>query len=698
MSEIFFRFCDFIQDLTELVLEEQPLHSTLFVFPTRANQARTVKQAQQRWAFETTDFITMEDMKEMLFFCPAPLLKEEKRRIAFFVSLKPEHRQALKISNYFQSLQTAREFFTLWEEFNEELVKDPIDTEKLNAFDAQLLDWQLKTFDHFTDIRTNYRSFVHSRGFTDRIFTYKPENIRLKGLTPFRRIVFVNQFYYTRLEKRLIDELSARFEIYIYFQLPEKFVDKQDLSVKSFDLPGLKPYNTKKLHIYTAANDFAMITALFGCLNNNKIETIIDDSFIQKPYSAFFSRSRFNLPTSKNFRHTSVFRFFNTAADLLSGIIWESDRENVLLPLQLLRDAVVCTEFFNYFTPDSGQAGLRQKTLDYFENLAEENFKYIFLEKKSGIPDRDKDVTAMLERILLFCRQMGRIKTIQDFIRFIDAADGVVIKKIVTQDELQHSDILDIFYRLLSDFGSLENPVLVANWENFFSTGHYRIKNYLLAGSLVKLFLEYIQKSSIRLLYKKQEPIRLDLSDLQDTRNIYYNSVAVLNVIEGQIPHARRIQFLFSEKQRRLLGLKTWEDVRLWEKYYFYRLVLSTPQVFLFTQQNTEQNIDVSSFIEEIRLSLPKTTMQEISIPDRDYQLIYSRFLQYRNVKPDKNQLSRQEFYALKPDMETIWQNRCVDLIYYAWKDLQNNHFEYYLKHQAGLKEHTDQIKEEFSG
>ncbi|MBN2001444.1 PD-(D/E)XK nuclease family protein, partial [candidate division KSB1 bacterium] len=29
---------------------------------------------------------------------------------------------------------------------------------------------------------------------------------------------------------------------------------------------------------------------------------------------------------------------------------------------------------------------------------------------------------------------------------------------------------------------------------------------------------------------------------------------------------------------------------------------------------------------------------------------------------------------------------------------LQNNHFEYYLKHQAGLKEHTDQIKEEFSG
>ncbi len=695
MSDIQFRFCDFKQDLIERVLEDQPLHSTLFIFPTRASQARGTRQAQQQWAFETTDFITMEDLKESLFFSPAPLLKEEKRRIAFFASLSETHRKTLKIFNYFQSRQAAREFFNLWEEFNEELVKDPVDTEKLRSRDAELLDWQIKTLDHFTAIRNDYKDFIRSRDFSDRIFTFKPENIRLQGLGPFRRTVFVNQFYYTKLEKRLIDDMAkAGFEIFIYFQLPEKFVVQKDLAIKSFDLPALKPFKTQNIHIFKSANDFAMITSLFTCLANNQVDAVIDDAFSQKPYAAFFSRGRFNLSVSKSFRTTSIFRFFSAVAHLVGGIIWEPGQGNVLLPLQNLLDAAVCGDFFSYFAKGPG---LQQKLLEYIDTLAENDYKYIYLQDKPGIPVNDDRINTLLQKIITFCRQMGQIKTIKEFIQFIDTPDGIMIKNIVTRDERLHSDILDVFYRLLSDFSSLENPALVRNWQDFFTGKHHRIKGYTIAGSLVKLFLEYVQQRRIRLTFKKPNMDRLDVTDLQDTRNISFRSVAVLNVIEGQIPHASRIQFLFTEKQRSVLGLKTWEDVRLWEKYYFYRLVLSTPNVFLFTQQNTDQNIDPSSFVEELLLSMPAKVIKEQTTGDHHYFSVYSRLLDCRDHRPDISRTRQNDFYALQPDMDKIWPGRTVKLHYYPWKDMKENHFEYYIRHIAGLCERHQYIKEEFS-
>ena len=66
-----------------------------------------------------------------------------------------------------------------------------------------------------------------------------------------------------------------------------------------------------------------------------------------------------------------------------------------------------------------------------------------------------------------------------------------------------------------------------------------------------------------------------------------------------------RRRFCSQKKQRQLLGLKTYEDVRRREKYYFFRLLLNSSVVTLFTQKNIEHNVEASSFLEEIKLFFP---------------------------------------------------------------------------------------------
>ena len=87
---------------------------------------------------------------------------------------------------------------------------------------------------------------------------------------------------------------------------------------------------------------------------------------------------------------------------------------------------------------------------------------------------------------------------------------------------------------------------------------------------------------SISLTYAQVNSKRVGITNLEDTRNIQYEKIAVLNLIEGKIPAVRQIPFLFTEKQRKIMNLKTYEEIKLREKYYFLRLVLNSILLFLF--------------------------------------------------------------------------------------------------------------------
>jgi hypothetical protein len=695
MTNPTFLFCTFQENLIHRVLEEQPRDDTVFIFPTEHSRRAAIKEFQKSWRFSRTCFYSMAEFKELVFLPDKPVLRDTKRSLAFYASLSEEDKKFFNINNYFQSMELASNFFELWHELNEELAQP----EKLQESGYALHEWQLNTFTRLQKIKNQYADYIHERGFEDLIFSHQLQHIRLDGIN-LTRFVFVNQFYYSALEKSLISLLSEKKNVVVYFQMPQKWVDSQKLTVKPFTFRDLSDYKTQKIHMIESQNDFSMIVALFKVLEKHQVRHVIDVSFKSKSYSRFFSWRQFNLSPTLGMNKTSLFQFFSMLHNLVDSLRWDPERLKMLLPLQVLCDAIGSGPFIFYFF----QGNLKEKKksqivlLHYLFSLIKSDFRHIDLEGEFLHEISNRAENTLLAPLMEFLIQILTIRRISDLIHMIDQEHGIRIRQILTEQELDCSDILDTFYRLLSDFSSVENPALIMDWALFFNAPPGGVRSKSIPAGILRLLLEYMKSTSVKQDYTSPPPGRIDITELEKTRNLNYPNVAILNVIEGRIPHAQRPPFLFTENQRRFLNLVTYDDIRLRDKYYFARLLLTTPEVFLFTQKNLDQDIDSSSFTEEIKLAFPADLLTCTLQPDQNYQIVYQNFLHSCDYQIDAAISAHSDFYIVPYDRHTDFPNSRLDLSYYVWETLHNNLFAYFIRHICKCDELVKTVPEEISG
>lgn len=701
MSQPSFVFCSFADDLTGKILQEQPCEKTVFIFPNERSKKVAMRKFQQVWDFSDTRFITMEELKQQLFISSLPLLREEKRTLAFYDSLCADDRRHFKINNYFQSIELANNCFNLWQEFNEECAADKADQALYNESLANT-DWQIITWQRLQTIKQHYRAHINAIGFDDAVFVFDQDNLNDSFLQQYDRFVFANQFYYTNLEKAVIEHLGQMQKItVIYYQLPERLVNKQDLTIQPFQLPDLlSEMQTESISIFTGNNDFTMMTALARQMENNQIGQIVDIGFHKNPWSRFLSSAQFDLGNAQSFTTCSVYRFFDSLQRLIDGLMWEPQQKKMLLPLQSLLDSVLCEEFFFYFTgalsrPE--QKKIHEHTLKYLYNLIDYEFKYTDLTLEYFYQFHSSPVLPYLSNLLQFVQEFMQVNTIRELTaRFDTTAGGIDLRKILQPHELHETNITQVFYAMLADFVAIEEIGLAGDWERYFPTANPFLKNLKIAGGLLHLFLDYMKPKTF-LPGNRTQTRRTEVTSLLDTRNLSFPAVAVLNVIEGRIPQARQAQFLFTDRQRKLLGLKTFEDIRLRDKYYFFRLVLASRQVCLFTQINNDKNIQVSSFIEELNLYFPPARLSITDIRESACRPVYQHLFADNNYRVNDQLVYQADFYRLPCNIEQDFPVAGLQLTFTSCKDLQTNPFIFYIRHIAGLEEWQKQVANDFS-
>lgn len=702
MHPIQFKFCSFQENLIQKVLHEQPLDQTLFIFPTENSMGWTIREFQVHWQFERTGFLTMENFKQLVFHSSRPMLKEDRRTLAFYLALDDRNRHFFRIGNYFQAVELAQHFFALWEEFNEEVVSDDISAEKFALNNAEMPGWQQQTWQQLLQIKSSYRNFIARKGFEDVIYLYKPERIDFKQIDQYQRIIFVNQFYYTGLEKVLIQHLLAQNKtVIIYYQIHSELVDQASLEVKPFSLKDLYDFRTEHLQIIDCANDFSAMIALLEQIQLQAVHNIIDVNFFSRPYARFLSPAKFGLAGFNRFSDSSLFRFFQTLQNLMDAIIWEPRRRKFLLPLQTFLASVLVVDFFNYFVQDAQSATRKDRqnqALDYLYNLLDYDYKYIDLDDElfktlGNKPGRDE-----LLRIIDLLVTFSHMRSIAEFIVLIDNPIGIRVKQIISDPERNYSELLDAFYRKLSDFSAIETIGLIDDWAILLTSPDPHLRGIRIAAGILKLFVDYLKPATFRIHYHFNHSSRIEITELLNTRNLSYPDVAILNLIEGKIPSERQIPFLFTEKQRKLLNLKTYDDIRQREKYYFLRLVLTSPRVFLFTQKDVDRNIQVSSFVEELKLYFPATRMEIKPARGQYYRDIYCHFFQSdSNFRIDPDQARNRSFFTLALEPERDFIHSRMDLSYYATQILLENPFAFYVQSLIGIRERTRKAALEFS-
>ncbi len=693
------QFLTYKESVVETALGRITKNPTILVFPSEAGKLKAVRQFHKTWTFSKTLFLTMEEFTNRLFLPKEPLLKEEKRTLALYACLSETEKKFFKINNYFQFIELAQNFFSLWEEFNQECVPEKINSDYFLKNDSELLGWQQETFQHLLNLKRRYKSFLEKNNLNDKIFTHTKNNLESFYIDSFKDFIFVNQFYYTNLEKAVLHFLDQQHKnITVIYQLSPHYVDRENLNIKDFTIQKHEPLELKNLYIYECPNNFTMMNTLVGNLDKTQTDEIVDIDFFHNPYSAFLSPEKFNIRPGFKFPDTSIYQFFNTCFDLLQSIIYEPNRRKNLLPINNLIKSILCVPFFKFIsnTPDGREYTQQENVLNFLYKQVESDYKYFDLEGEFLKQLAQSDEKATIESILEFCKKAGRLHRISDFIEWIDNPDYIEIEPIITEHEKKHTNIREVFYNLLSDFQSLENLNLINDWSaalNPYSPAFI----YKDAVGLLKLFLEYMKSRTLKVNFDAGSGSKMNITDLFATRNLSYNNLSILNVIEGKLPYARQVPFLFTEKQRKILGLKTYDDIKLREKYYFFRLVANSEHVSLYTLKNMDKNIDSSSFVEELVQILPKERVHYNILTEENYKGFYNRFLSQDSSYNTISDTTSPSFYKIPLDKKTDFPQNDFLLTHYRYKSLKENPFIFYIKHICGLQDKLKKAENDFS-
>ncbi|RPI01692.1 MAG: hypothetical protein EHM72_05905 [Calditrichaeota bacterium] len=694
MSLLQFNFVSFREPLYK-VIYNHPKTDALYIFPTEASKRIAIREFLQDWQLDFAQFMTMEEFKELLIDADKPLLKEEKRTLAFYGSLTQDDRAFLKISNYFSAVETAQQFFSLWEEFNEEMVDEAVQEIQLTEADAELLPWQKVLYARMREIKQRYQKFIDSKGYADLLFLMKPADLDLKALDVFKRFYFVNQFYYTALEKQIIRRLAETRPVTLFCQLPQTLFDTNSLEVSPFFWTDLGDGLSESIHIIECKNSFSMFAALIETLADTPIRHVVNFFPNRNPYARLMSPATFHSITPLRLCDTSIYRVIDRLHTLMTNLVWETHHKKLLVPLQTIIEAFADDHFCDMIL--NHDQSIKQKTVDDLYALAGEQLQFIDLDGQYFQKTKRHNSQAAVLTLFELLNAILSVRSIEDFISLIDTPNGLSIDAILTAEEKKTTNLKETVYRVLADFITIGNSRLVDDWQSVFQMAYVAPQARPAAG-ILRLFLDYIKSIHCRRYVRSEKAARVEFCGLQDTRNIAYKNAAVMNLVEKEIPHARSAPFLFTEKQRRLLGFKTYEDIKLREKYYLMRLILTTPHVFLFTQSNIEQNLEISSFVEEIKLFAQPATLSLSTVTKEPLRALYQHLLKSDTRYSVPTEKTKEEsFYRIPYSPARDFPQGTLNLSYYSLDKLLNNPFAYYINFLSRVKERQKEIKREIS-
>ena len=694
----------FSADITAAVLNEIA-DPSLFVFPTHASASRARRIFQPRWQLEDVDFITMEELRQMLIPAPLPDLQDEKRLLCLWQVLEEEDKQTFHLYCYDDLVSWGQSFLSFFAEMKDELADLSLLGDPTAAGLGTRL-WQEEHLRRVLAIRQRYQEFIASLGFTDRIFYLEPASVRI----PFsaRKVVFANQYYFSDLEKHLVDRLEDHgCEIVFLHQGPQGSFDPLKLESKALDLNGLDPgdYKLRDLRFVEAPDQTNMA---LGCLaeygkrlQDNGFDAdqarrvLIDPDFAHQAYSRHFNPAAFRFNQAVPMPNTRLYQVLCVFGRHLKALAESDDAR--FLPLAEIAMAIAVPGFLSYYRADWDERD-REKLLDELRLLSSKAVLYIDLELRLFASDRDKDRYSLLYELLrdhfTLLGKLVRIDSLSALCGCFDEAGMLQLARLCAPEELSGTDILDQFWESLANFRGVEELGLVKDWGIIFSAAPAP-----LASGIWKLWLDHLGGASFGRFTYPASPA-YETSNLMDSRNLSWDELIVFNCVEGSLPANPEPVWLLNETQRKKLGLKHYDLVRQWERYYFLRLLLSSSKAELYYYSDPDRDLEPGSYVTELlqwlaqskqspirwqhdHLSLPAGLLSQAqSLVRQDLSLV--PYLTSTGLTGyDKAQLDSFFRLPCQPDSDL---DSGISSTYYDLKQLGSNPFAWYVNCHRKLR------------
>lgn len=572
------------------------------IFPTHASVRQAQRSFMPRWNLEQISWLTIQEFVSSLIPPPLADLQDQKRLLCLWQVLTDEDKAVFHLDNYEDLLSWGHSFFAFFEELKDELIEVEAlkDSTQLNT-----REWQEDRIQRALDILLRYEDFIKSKGFTDAIFYLDPQNMVLPQKV--QKLIFVNQYYFSALEKLLIKSLDeAGFEIVILHQGSSDSFDEANLKAKALQIKDIPKSEIalQELNIIQSKSLSQMSVAFLSVFGAQKEDilaeaepqrrVLIDAGMQQSGYSRLFDPSYFGLSLALNMQKTQLFSLLKLYESHLHALALLQDKDYLLL--SEIAKAVGTPGFIQIYIPDANVDD-SQKILDQLRSLAKDSVLYIDLDLQlfqDKQPHEFQELNALLIKHFNILKKLMLISNTADLIQLFDEEGGIWLNKLCSAEELK-TDIIQNFYERLDNFKSIEELGLVQNWQLIFAK-----ENRALAHNIFKIWLDHLTAAKIKSTLSKQR-VLYQQSNLLDSRNLSYDEVVVFNCMEGVLPKNSEPVWLLNEAQKQKLGLKNYDTIRSWERYYFLRLILSSKKSTLYCYVDLDKNLEPSAYLNELR-------------------------------------------------------------------------------------------------
>ncbi len=382
-------------------------------------------------------------------------------------------------------------------------------------------------------------------------------------------------------------------------------------------------------------------------LQNEENIAVVDNEFYQSALPFMMSTQSINFKQQLLFSSSKLYLFLS---------IWEkiiANTQHRKVKIKIIYEALISEVFTQYYK-------INPQVIESIEGYMKKGLQYLVITEL---------------KVDLLLAHFENLQAIMSFRQFKGFMDALEMSKL--QDE-NYNKLLYHFYQVLFFLEQTDA-------QGFIPSGSGTAIFFLqyLLGLLATKKIDYTNCPS-------EGQDKISIENMADSRNLTFPKLLVLNASEGYMPTPRKMQFLLTEKQRKILGLKNYEDIVLREKYYFYRLILCSRQATILYLKSEEKNINKSSFVEELELAFPSIIEQDTSLsPDcaASYLKSFSHqpFLKKEPAAvPDMMPVSAEELSELK-------------LSFTSFSSLSSCPYQYYLKYIAKLKVLSRESKEELA-
>jgi hypothetical protein len=610
---LYFKFIDFDTDIIKKVISDSLQDHTAIVFPNVKSADIARRELLAHWSFEDILIITMEDVNAISTLSEQTLLQDSKRHLLLYQSIAQSLKEKYRLTDYFAAYRFMSDFFGIFTELCTECIDiDSIDAKLISQ--GHFADWQTEFWCDLLKIRDDYKKSLQSTAYADIIFVQDNHHAVDAYFIGYKHIVFANQFYFTEKEKSIIHRLSQHKKITLYYQLPERLVEQKSLKVLDFHIGDLCDPAKRQPHIclYSAPDTTLQLSSALSTLKSHDIKSVVDYNVHDQSWFRMLSKQIFSKPARFSMRESEVYIFFEILHRLMMSLKTTLHIRNIkkyVLPLHDVYTAFQSHHFRYYFFPEMQRPDPTSATsfayLDiFFESLAHRGYLYLdpfypteILRHIASEATTDKEcISTGFTRFAELIKSLISVKSMGDLIRLIDTESGIMLRNICSDDTLRFTDALEQFYTTLSNVCTIEEHLIVTDWTKVFHSSHERP----ICIPLLKYFTQSLQVAKVN--YRSDFSGIVHFDSLNDTRNMSYDKVLFLNCNDGILPKAKSPDFLFHERQREIIGLKTYHDFLIREKYYFYRTLLTAKESHLFFVENIEEKTERSSFIEEIMI------------------------------------------------------------------------------------------------